>query len=498
MKRPSRIFTIAVIALVLLAAMVAGGCRTAKVDQFTNRYDITSEPNEAAVVDQTGRRVGTTPMTVENRFEIKRQEVPTSIGASLTFGGVGLMGLGGWTLGEFASSEDRSAGLFVLSGLTIFAGLASTTMGAVSWAGVFDSTSYRIVGAERWTPHDSFFSEPSPQQVERWLFPSPRRVTAPGYQAQQITPQDGHLISVELAPEGSQRRGSTTVYAISDAPKGPKQADPSSPADDSAKPDFISASPQPSAFALVVGVGDYRDVTDADGARADAERFAGMLEASMGLPPKQIRLLTDARATRSDILSQVTWLKENVPEGSRIYFFFAGHGTPHVDTGHSYILPHEANPDLLVDTGIELKDLLSRLGESQAREILAFVDSCFSGSGGRSVLPRGTRPMVPVTAFAKTPRVALFSAAQASQISGNFPGKTAGLFTEQLLEGLGKGRADADGNGQLTLAELHDFVQPRVERIASEASRSQTPQLTVAEELGASDGIVVTWGLPLQ
>jgi hypothetical protein len=499
MKRPQWIH--AIYTLVVSTAMVAGGCRTTQVEQYSYNYRILSEPEGAEVLDDGGRRMGTTPMNVENHYEIKREEVPTSLSVGATFGGIAVMGLGIGLTVSTIDSEERNLGLLMGSAFTIFAGMASAALGATAWTGFFDGSSYRIAGAQAWNAH-SGFEHPSSQQVDDWLFPSPQVVKAPGYKEQPISPQGGEVLLVEMAPTESNDTGRVTTRSISDSePKQRRAERPApepAPSPEDVSEDFLTASPQPSAFALVVGVGDYRDIPDPAGARADAERFAQMLETSMGLPAKNILLLTDAHATRSDVLGHATWLKSNVPEGSRIYFYFSGHGTPDVKTGQSYILPHEATPEMLADTGIKLSAVLQRLGDSQAKEVLAFVDSCFSGSGGRSVLPKGTRPLVPIKEMAKQSRVALFSAAGASQISGNLPDEDAGLFTHHVLEGVGKGRADADGNGQVTLAELRNFVQPRVARIAKESSRDQTPQMTVADELGDSDKVVVTWGLPLR
>ena len=41
-----------------------------------------------------------------------------------------------------------------------------------------------------------------------------------------------------------------------------------------------------------------------------------------------------------------------------------------------------------------LAQVLKQLSETPAKQVLALVDTCFSGAGGRSVLPAGARPLV--------------------------------------------------------------------------------------------------------
>ncbi len=259
---------------------------------------------------------------------------------------------------------------------------------------------------------------------------------------------------------------------------------------------LITAAPQPNAYALVVGIEDYRSVTPTPGARGDAERFAELLETTMGVPHNNIRLLTDDDATRSDILATVSWLQNNVPSDARIFFFFSGHGSPEVESGDSYLLPYEGRPETLEFSGIPMDEVLTGLEQTPARDVLAFVDACFSGSGDRSALPEGTRPLVPVQDATPSPRVALFSSSGASEISGNAADAEEGLFTRHIIEAIGQGRADIDGDGQISLAELETYVTPRVSREARRANREQNPVINVDPELGDPSNIILLWGLP--
>ncbi|MBI4701463.1 MAG: caspase family protein [Deltaproteobacteria bacterium] len=257
-----------------------------------------------------------------------------------------------------------------------------------------------------------------------------------------------------------------------------------------------SVTPQPTAYALVVGIELYRDAPAATGAHADAERFAAVLVHTLGLRNEHIRLAIGERATKTDIESQLSWLKASVPAGGRLYFFFSGHGAPDAASGTPYLLPYDGNPAAVTDTALPLGEVMSRLSRARAKEVLAFVDSCFSGAGGRSVLPPGARPLVRVKDEAPAAQLALFTASGGTEISGPAPGENVGLFTKLVTEGLGTGAADGDGNGEISLQELADWVTPRVARAARQASREQNPRLVLGHGMGSAANVSVAWGYP--
>ncbi|MBI4701467.1 MAG: caspase family protein [Deltaproteobacteria bacterium] len=258
---------------------------------------------------------------------------------------------------------------------------------------------------------------------------------------------------------------------------------------------FIVGSPQRNAYALVVGIERYRDISvAATGARADAERFAALARTTLGIPEDNIKLALDDHAARSDLEKHLVWLKGNVPQDGRVYFFFSGHGAPDASNGTSYLLPYDGDPKMLSTTGIELAAVIKALGETRARDAVAVVDACFSGAGGRSVLPPGARPLVRVKDAAPVARVALFSAASGPEIAGPAADGKGGLFSKYVLEGLGRAQADYDGDGTINLGELADWVKPRVSREAKKDSRDQTPSLVVGSGAAAAS-LVVASGL---
>ncbi len=214
-----------------------------------------------------------------------------------------------------------------------------------------------------------------------------------------------------------------------------------------------------------------------------------------GLPAANVHLATDDPATRTDIQQHLVWLKSSVPPGGPAYFFFSGHGSPNESDGSAYIVPYDASVTAVSATSIALSDATATLSASKAKDVTMLVDACFSGAGGRSVLPKGARPLVRVREADPTPNLALFASATGAQISGPSLDGTMGLFTKYVVEGIATGQADGDGDGQLTLRELADRVSPRVSREAKKSQRDQTPRLAVGKGLGDAQNLPIVWGI---
>jgi Caspase domain len=262
------------------------------------------------------------------------------------------------------------------------------------------------------------------------------------------------------------------------APVAAAPAPVATPAPVAAAPSsYALGAPQPNAVALVIGIEKYRDVPPPDGARADANEFAALAQKTLGLQPENVRVLIDERATRGDIEKEIAWVTNNVPAGGRIYLFYSGHGAPDAVKGTPYLLPYDGDPSALDQTALRLAAITERLSKSRAAETLVFIDSCFSGAGGRSVLPPGTRPLVRVQAAKTGSNVAILSSSTGSEISGPASEGGGGLFTKFLLDALGHGEGDLDGDRQITLGELKAWIAPRVVREAQRQNRSQTPTL---------------------
>lgn len=244
-------------------------------------------------------------------------------------------------------------------------------------------------------------------------------------------------------------------------------------------PPAAKTSIDPDALAVVVGVERYRQegIPAVSYAASDARIVHAYLTKSMGFDPKNVILLANEQATKTDLEKYLgPWLENRASEKSRVFVYFAGHGSPDPKTGEAYLMPYEGDPTYTKVSGYPLKSLYKTLAALPAKSVTVALDSCFSGAGQRSVIAAGARPLVNVKTGAPEGSTVVLAAAAGDQISGAYPEGRHGLMTYFLLRGL-SGAADDDKDGAVTTRELYAYVRPNVEREARRGNREQTPLL---------------------
>ena len=138
--------------------------------------------------------------------------------------------------------------------------------------------------------------------------------------------------------------------------------------------------------ALIVGVGDYAQVSDLPGIDLDV----GMMqEAAERLGFREIRTLLDREATYDRFKALFErWLIDGTQSGDRVLLYFSGHGVCGGPDGDESDGKDEAL--ILHDTRLrgstmerslpddEFRDLLQRLS---GRHVLVLIDAQYSGTG---------------------------------------------------------------------------------------------------------------------
>jgi hypothetical protein len=229
-------------------------------------------------------------------------------------------------------------------------------------------------------------------------------------------------------------------------------------------------------FALVVGIEKYADLPQADFAERDAQAMRDHLLA-LGYPPRNVVLLKGDKAVRSGIEKYVeSWLPSHVDENSKVFVYFSGHGAPDVKTGAAYLVPWDGDVKFLENTGYPVKRLYEKLNELKAKQVVVALDSCFSGAGGRSVIPRGLRPLVTkIDTGSAAGKLVVFAATAADEVTGSEESQGHGLFTYYFLKGLNS------HHGDITAQKLYAYLKPHVQDGARLSNRDQTPQLMPAD-----------------
>lgn len=233
----------------------------------------------------------------------------------------------------------------------------------------------------------------------------------------------------------------------------------------------IMSEPRKNAYTVVIGIENYRSIPKSDYSRSDATLVKAYLKA-LGFQERNIEFLTDEKATRTDIEKSLeAWLPNRAKKDSTVIVYFSGHGAPEPAKGEAYLVPYDGDPNYLPVTGYPLKRLYASLGKLEAREIIVVLDSCFSGSGGRSVLAKGARPLVMMAPTGVlSSNIAVLSATQGGQISTSSPEKGHGVFTYYFLKAI--------KDGKINLAEIYEHITPQVEDEAKQLNVQQRPSIS--------------------
>ncbi|MFA6319271.1 MAG: ankyrin repeat domain-containing protein [Elusimicrobiota bacterium] len=256
----------------------------------------------------------------------------------------------------------------------------------------------------------------------------------------------------------------------------PAQPQPEQLSSDIDKPAY-RMSPRLNDYALIIGVGRYSALPEAQFAERDAEAVKQHLLA-LGLPARNIIHLSGSKATRGGIQGYVEeWLPKNAKADGTVFFYYSGHGAPDTKTGQAYLVPWDGDAAFLQSTAYPLKQLYASLGALTSKSVIVALDSCFSGAGGRSVLAQGARPLVMQTeeSVETHDKLTVFSAASSDEITGTLAEQGHGVFTYYFLKGLGG--AAKNPSGAVTAKGLFEYVRPNVQDEAHRQNREQTPRL---------------------
>jgi hypothetical protein len=159
--------------------------------------------------------------------------------------------------------------------------------------------------------------------------------------------------------------------------------------------------PQPRQRALLIGINAYPNPADQlNGCVNDVYLMSSVIQ-ECGIPPEQIRVVLNERATAAGIRSRLAWLVDGAAPGDTLVLYFSGHGAQlpvygrddEVDRLDETLVPYDF--DWSLETAVtddQIYDLYSQL-PYETRLVMIF-DCCHSGGLYRDGGPkaRGLAP----------------------------------------------------------------------------------------------------------
>jgi len=246
----------------------------------------------------------------------------------------------------------------------------------------------------------------------------------------------------------------------------------------------ITSAVKVNTYALIIGNEDYSSFqtglsteANVDFALNDARVFKEYCTKSLGIPEKQVKLLTNA--TAGQMSQGIAWLNNlaKVDNGkAELIFYYSGHGLPDEQTKEPYLIPVDISGNS-ISLAIKLADVYSKLNEFPSKKVSVFLDACFSG-GARN---QGLIAMKGVKVKPKESLIAgnmmVFASSTGDESSGVYREKQHGYMTYYLLKKL------QETKGNITYKELADFVVESVKKETALEGKTQTPQLMISPSL---------------
>ena len=234
--------------------------------------------------------------------------------------------------------------------------------------------------------------------------------------------------------------------------------------------------------ALIIGIEQYEQSPKASYANLDAKYFFDYARKAFGVKKQNIKMLIDQEASLSKTNSAIfKWLPGKITANETdLIIFFSGHGLASSDGKAKYILPSNADPDLLSRTALSRSELFEEIIKLNPKSVTMFFDTCYSGvSRDEQTLLAAAKPLRGVVDDDNEvpDNFTIFTASKGDQISSGLKEAKHGIFSYYLMKGL-EGKADANKDKDITNGELLAYMDQNVSDKALDLGRQQTPVLS--------------------
>jgi uncharacterized caspase-like protein len=241
------------------------------------------------------------------------------------------------------------------------------------------------------------------------------------------------------------------------------------------------------AYALVIGVGEYKDFffSDLPETENDAKAIGKILcdPALCGYDAANVHLFVNEQAARTNIVSSLKRLAKSTNYDSTVFIYFSGHGGQACKDGarHTYLCLRETDPFNLPHTAVSGEEFSTLVASIPAQKVLVIIDACHAEGIAE---PRNAdadikwKPGFPEYYYESLNRgrgrVVIASSTEYQQ-SYSRPQRDFGIFTWHLCQAL-KGKAAVRGDGLVHVLDVFHYVN---EGVRTDKPKKQTPLLKV-------------------
>ncbi|UKO99518.1 caspase, EACC1-associated type [Nostoc sp. UHCC 0870] len=237
-------------------------------------------------------------------------------------------------------------------------------------------------------------------------------------------------------------------------------------------------------FALLIGVSEYKaDLKAIPSAVRDVEALKQVLiNPDMGeFPESNVTVLPNPN--RMDMEIAIDKIFTGRKTYDLVLFYFSGHGLKD-ERRKLYLSTSETildNGRLVPPTAVEARYLHDRMNASKSKQQVIILDSCFSGAFAEGLNAKSAGIVDSVDIIAEelhSEGRAILTSSTSTEYSFEKAGSDLSIYTRYLVEGITNGAADQDGDGNISVDELHNYASGKVR----EVSPAMTPQFYPVKE----------------
>ncbi len=222
-------------------------------------------------------------------------------------------------------------------------------------------------------------------------------------------------------------------------------------------------------LALLIGVSEYDyELNPLAGALKDVDAMQRVLQhPDMGdFSPDNIKVLKNPQIPNMGM--EIEKIFSNCQKNDLVLLYFSGHGIKD-DNGNLFLASSQTckhpNGQLITSSTVAASFVHNIMDKSPSRRQVIILDCCFSGAFARGMTVKNDGDVDIKNQLGGEGRAVLTSSTS-TQYSFEEQACNHSIYTRYLVEGIENGKADMDGDGVISVDELHEYNRTRMQEVA--------------------------------
>ncbi|MBP5976044.1 SUMF1/EgtB/PvdO family nonheme iron enzyme [Brasilonema sp. CT11] len=234
-------------------------------------------------------------------------------------------------------------------------------------------------------------------------------------------------------------------------------------------------------LALLIGVSEYQPgLTPLPCAVKDVEAMRRVLTHPEIGNFAEVDITVLKNPQRQEMEDAIENLFADRQKEDLLLFYFSGHGIKD-EYGKLYLsttsTTRKQNNRLFKPSAVAANVLQESMNKSRSQRQVIILDCCFSGAIAQGLTVKDDGSVNLQEQLGGKGR-AILTSSTSTQYSFEQEGSDLSIYTRYLVEGMEKGAADRDGDGWISIDELHEYASSKVK----EAAPAMTPKFYPIEE----------------